>query len=316
MNAPAVIERRGFIGGSDIAAIIGHSPWKDPFGLYLEKRGELDPDPDESKAMRRGKILESAIAQMYREEHDADVTFPQRNAYITGPEPWMRAQVDAWEAVPTISAGEQERQTMIPLEIKSASEYTRGKWGPTGTDDAPVYYCTQLHWQMQLSGAPFGRIVALLGSDDLRVYTIQRDAQIDRFLMQAARDFWRRIETADPPPVLYEHANTGATLDRLFASPNATTIAQAPDGLRHWLHVYQDAAKHAADYERTRATAKAHMLHFMGNAGVLDFGDVQYQRVIRQRAAYTCEATSYIEFRKKAKSRTRGAAAITDESED
>ena len=33
-------DRQGFIGGSDVAAILGVSPWKSPFLLYQEKIGE------------------------------------------------------------------------------------------------------------------------------------------------------------------------------------------------------------------------------------------------------------------------------------
>lgn len=36
--------RRDFIGGSDIAAIIGVSPWKDLYTLWLEKTGRKEPD--------------------------------------------------------------------------------------------------------------------------------------------------------------------------------------------------------------------------------------------------------------------------------
>ena len=37
-------ERRNYIGGSDIAAILGMSRWKTPLKLWLEKTGEVEPD--------------------------------------------------------------------------------------------------------------------------------------------------------------------------------------------------------------------------------------------------------------------------------
>ena len=37
--------RKKGIGGSDVASILGLSPWKSQYQLYLEKRGELEEEP-------------------------------------------------------------------------------------------------------------------------------------------------------------------------------------------------------------------------------------------------------------------------------
>jgi len=134
-------DRRGFVGGSDVAKIINVSPYGDAFSLYLEKRGEIEPPEEETRTQRRGKILEPAIAQLYAAEHGVEL---DKGATLTMPDaPHFRAQVDALEDVDG---------SPIPIEIKSASEFTRGKWGPSGTDDAPTYYCAQLHWQLLATG--------------------------------------------------------------------------------------------------------------------------------------------------------------------
>jgi len=39
------MERKGFIGGSDAPIILGLSPWKSPYQLWLEKIGQ---DKDQS----------------------------------------------------------------------------------------------------------------------------------------------------------------------------------------------------------------------------------------------------------------------------
>lgn len=276
-------DRRGFIGGSDIAAIIGVSPWKDALSLYLEKRGELPPDDEETKAQRRGKILEPAIIELARAERDLALV---AGGTLEMPGTPMRAQVDAWEIVD---------DQHVPHEIKSASEFTRGKWGPDGTDDAPAYYLTQLHWQMNMADAPFGRIVALLGSDDLRVYSIERDREIDRFLLAEATAFWQRVQKGEPPDPDFSHIAVQRTLRRLYRDPNASEVRKATPELRRWRDVYLEASEQAKRYEAVADGARAHLLAFMRDAAILDFADgTCLERKLTKRKAYAVDATEYV----------------------
>lgn len=281
------MDRRGFLGGSDIAAIINVSPWKDAYALYLEKRGELDPPDGETKAQRRGKILEPAIAALYAAEHEVEIA--PGDTFTIADAPHFRAQVDAREIA---ECGP------IPVEIKSASEFTRGKWGPSGTDDAPTYYCAQLHWQLLATGAPYGRIVALLGADDLRVYTIERDAAIAKYLLESAAEFWQCVQEGRAPAMDLDHPSAGDTLARLFRNPNANEIVQADDGLRSWRDVYVEAGERIKAYEGAREGAKLHLLAAMRNAAVLDFGDGQVlERKQVRRRGYTVLDTTYVDAR-------------------
>lgn len=300
-NLPDV-DRRSFVGGSDVPKIIGVSEYGDQFSLYLEKTGEIDPPEGETKVQRRGKILEPAIIEMYREDSGASIALG--DTYRLPGAPHFRAQVDAIELL----------DRPIPIEIKSASEWTRGKWGPSGTDDAPTPYCAQLHWQMMLMGAPFGRIVALLGADDLRVYTLERDPKVDAFLLEQATAFWQRVQERRPPTINYEHPSIGDTLARLFGNPNATEIVQADDELRKWRDVMVQAGDQVKLYEGVKDGAKAHLLAAMRNAAILDFGDGQmYERKLTKRKGYTVADTSYIDARlKKSKA---GMPALTHEQE-
>lgn len=300
---PEKADRRTFVGGSDIPAIIGQSPYKDAFALYLEKRGEIEAPEVETKVQRRGKLLEPAIAAMYADE-GAEL---ERGVVLQMPgTPHFRAQIDAIEIVDN---------TTIPVEIKSASEFTRDKWGQSGTDEAPTGYCAQLHWQIHAMGAPFGRIVALLGADDLRVYTIERDPKIAEFLLKSAAEFWLCVQAGTPPEVNFAHPSVGDTLARLFNSPRATEILQADDRLRAWRDVYVDAVHWKGKYETVADGAKAHMLAAMRNAGVIDFGDGQsFERRIIKRKGYTVGETTFVEGRLR-KSKAGGAPALSPPEE-
>lgn len=284
------IDRRAWIGGSDLAAIIGVSPWKDAHTLYLEKVGDLPPDDIETKAQRRGRILESAIADLYAEE--AGAVIGSGDVQAIRPHDHFRAQIDRMEMA--------DDGRMVPLEIKSASEFTRGQWGASGTDDAPVYYCAQVHWQIAATGAAFGRLVALLGSDDLRVYTIPRDDKVIEYLLGAAADFWMRVQERRPPELNYDHPRTADLLKRLFRDVNATEIVQAGDHEQRWRQVMEEAQAEAKMYEAVAAGAKHHLLHRLGSGHAIDFDDgYRFERRVITRAGYTVDPTSYIDARLK-----------------
>lgn len=284
------VDRTGYIGGSDLAAIIGVSPWKDAHALYLEKVGELPPDEQETKAQRRGRILEAAIAELYVEETGAQVE--PGGFGCVAPYQHFRCQIDRFEKV--------DHMRMVPLEIKSASEFTRGQWGPSGTDDAPVYYCTQVHWQIAATGADFGRLVALLGADDLRVYTIPRDDKVIEFLLGAASEFWQRVLDRRPPDPDVRHPRAGDLLKLLFRNVNATEILQAGDSEQRWRMVMEEAAAEANKYEAVATGAKHHLLHKLGNGHAIDFADgYRFERRIVERSGYTVAPTSYIDARVK-----------------
>jgi len=297
------MNRRGFIGGSDIPVIIGVSPWKDRLRLFAEKTGAIEPDQRESKVKRRGKILEAPIVELYREEV-GEVAISSGGVFRLDGEPHFCAQVDAIESADGYD---------IPLEIKSASEFTRGKWGPSGTDDAPTAYCAQLHWQLAVTGAPRGKIVALLGADDLRVYPIDRDEKIVEFLLEKAREFWTMIQTNTAPDIDFDHPTAGDTLAALFRNFKATEILQADDALRAWRDVMVDATALETRYRVTKENARNHLLEAMRNAAVIDFGDGQmYERKVVKRAGYTVGPTEHVDARLKKTKADAAALALPE----
>ena len=82
------------IGGSDVAAIFGISPWKTPLDLWLEKSGKLMPDESENMWQKEmGHLLEPVVAQMYafRTGHRVitDTYLYQHALY-----PWALANID------------------------------------------------------------------------------------------------------------------------------------------------------------------------------------------------------------------------------
>ena len=65
-------DRRKGIGGSDIGAILGLSPYRTLMDVFLDKRGETQPKGNE-QAMYWGTVLEDVVAHEYQKRTDRKI---------------------------------------------------------------------------------------------------------------------------------------------------------------------------------------------------------------------------------------------------
>jgi len=77
MNAPQSVgqlDRTTYLGGSDVAAILGVSPWTTPFMLFQKKTGAYVEEltPAKRRILERGARWE-CIAEFYSARQDAHV---------------------------------------------------------------------------------------------------------------------------------------------------------------------------------------------------------------------------------------------------
>ena len=86
--------RQKGLGGSDIAGILGLSPWTTPFGVYFDKVTPVeDQVDDDDKAKRRGRLLERAVGDWMAGELERDLDLGQ---LIVHPDhDWARASVSS-----------------------------------------------------------------------------------------------------------------------------------------------------------------------------------------------------------------------------
>lgn len=182
-------DRRGFLGGTDIASIFGVSPWKTAYDLFEEKTAPIqlpppEPSPAQEKSarlLRRGKKLEPWVCEMLEEE--TGIFIRKRNQRYTDPEyPFMQCEVD-FEF--TGDDGDE-----CNGDIKTVSPFAAGEWGQEMTDEIPVHYLCQFMWGLMITGRPLCMVGVLIGADDLRVYRVQRDEELIAEMRKRAVHFW------------------------------------------------------------------------------------------------------------------------------
>src|SRR4051812_37548397 len=77
------------VGGSDLAAILGLSPWQSPFSLWHQKRGDTEPDIQEKPQLEWGTRLEPVIVQAWAEKHpEYRVNYAPGATYAHPDYPW------------------------------------------------------------------------------------------------------------------------------------------------------------------------------------------------------------------------------------
>lgn len=182
--------RRYGVGGSEVAPIIGLSPFESRFSLWHRKKGTIPP-LDLKDEMEWGHRCEPMTADKYADEHP-DMRVVTCGTYVHTDRPWQVANPDRM-----VLAGERPAK---PLELKY-SLFGDG-WGKAGTEEIPPYYRTQALWYLDVLG--FDEIdvaVFIGGSADYREYTIKANAEEAKWLREQVKDFLDDLDTGTLPDI-------------------------------------------------------------------------------------------------------------------
>lgn len=217
--------RRHGITASEIAIVLGLSPYSSPFELYYRKRGELPPQPD-NDAMAIGRAMENYVAGQFGRRHpEFYLTGSGRELYRHSEREWQMATPDrvAFErqlcgscdaGLPMGCTCETEREGREPLAAVECKVDAGDQFGDEDSGEIPVHYRCQVLWQMDVLSVTTGYLAALLWHKrQVRVYEITMDdqARADLELMRAeALAFLGRIRTGEAPEPDWRPATTAA----------------------------------------------------------------------------------------------------------
>jgi predicted phage-related endonuclease len=175
------------IGGSEIAAIFGVHDYLDEFSLWARKKGELPPQ-EENPRIRLGTFLQQGIAAYY--------------SHLTGNQTEWR---DKTERHPEYKFMAYSPDAVVigqrrGVDVKYVSFDQSPYWGKT-VEDIPPRAVMQAWWYMAALDYLQWDIAALvIGADDLRIYTVERDLDVERIMLRRAHDWWKRYLVGDERP--------------------------------------------------------------------------------------------------------------------
>lgn len=221
LKPTAEMDRRTYIGGSDIAAILGVDPYgKTPLTVYQAKRGELEGrmDPEKIRFLQRRKRWEGPIIEMLREEFDGQIVAANQR-YPDAEHDFLAAEID-FEWID----GDGNPQNG---EIKTVSPFAfneRSGWGEAGTADIPVHYHAQVMFGLGIKRAD--RIArtscvtaAMAGLDSMAFYRVDRDDETIAGIRDIAVRFWNENVLAGVPPEPLDMADVGRLFNKRWGRP-------------------------------------------------------------------------------------------------
>lgn len=166
--------RRRGIGGSDVSAIFGTSPFRTARDLYYDKLNIASVEDDEGNwvAMEMGHLLEPLVAKIF--ERKTGYRVYQIKKMFQHPQyPWMLADVDYFVELPD--------GTTAILEIKTTNYNARDNWWMNGKETVPVYYESQGRHYMAVTDIDRCFFCCLYGNNEEEVIIreVKRDFEYE-----------------------------------------------------------------------------------------------------------------------------------------
>lgn len=212
-----ITDRRGYIGSSDIAVILGISPFKSPLELYLEKRGEIEAW-EGNEATDFGNIFEESVIKAFERKSGMTVDPARQIKYIHHDYDFIGCTVDA-----SVMNGRVFYPEAI-VEAKTSMTWNEGEWD----DGPPLYIQAQVQHQMMVSGIDKTYIPVFFSNRHFEIYEVNRDEEMIEDLLRIELEFWDRIQSGNPPAVTSRDVSV---LGKWFSKSSENSVDLSPEHL-------------------------------------------------------------------------------------
>ena len=232
--------RRKNINGSEIGALFGCSPFLTPYALYADKTGLADMNAPDNDVMRRGRILEPAVALAVQEDRP-DWIITKATDYLSAADLGLGCTPDFYVECPERGRGVLQAKT-------TAKKLFEEKW----QDGPPQWIVLQTLLEMMLANVRWGAIAVLI-TDTFNVgweiYEFERHAGAEARIIEAARQFWDDLAAGKEPKPDYSRDDD--VIRSMFPQDNGKTVDLSADNRMPKLldnyETFKTMKKHAED---------------------------------------------------------------------
>lgn len=182
------------VGGSDVAAIFGVSPWTTPLELWMIKKGRMKaPVKSNPDQLEMGHLLEPIAAYWYAKK-SGHYVYEDTNLYQHADFPYALANFDRRYT------RKNDGESGI-LECKSCTYHKADQWA----DGAyPLYYELQLRFYLAVADVNHGAFSSVWGNNpdnDLAMPELERDKAKEDMIFERLEEWnWSLIN--DKPPTM------------------------------------------------------------------------------------------------------------------
>ncbi len=209
--------RRGpfSIGASEAAAVLGVSPYMDPWAFWEIKQGHaMSHDDRDDAVLSRGNRWEPVVLAEYADASGSTIVEPgahfgRKGTIVTLSNtefPWLRESPDAFALDRYGVLGHAEAKTAMD---RDAWTNDRGaiidKWSNGSEELMPPHYAVQAYVQLAVTDLPWNDVCALVPSNgwlEVRWLRLMRDEDTQSAIVEAL-DAWREkhLVRGDAPDV-------------------------------------------------------------------------------------------------------------------
>ena len=180
------------VGGSDVAAVFGVSPWVTPMELWMIKKGRMKPAVKANAGqLMMGHLLEPVAAYWYGEKTGNKVE-EDTNLYQHADHPYALANFDRR----FVRASDNEPGI---LECKSCTYHKADEWADGAV---PLHYELQLRFYLAVADVDIGAFSAVWGNNpdiDLAMPEIVRDRAKEDMIFERLDEWIWSLENDRPP---------------------------------------------------------------------------------------------------------------------
>jgi predicted phage-related endonuclease len=239
-------DRRTYLGGSELAAILGLSKFATPLDVYLRKVDGAPTSEEETLNQAVGHALEPVLRREYQARNGIPIEQPPE--VVLDGFPFIRCHLDG-------------RARDRVWEGKTAALST--DWGEAGTDAIAEYYLPQVQVYAAAIQVVRWDVSVIFSGRSYAEYTGRRDDELVRMILEAARDFWGRVERRDPPaPLTYDDVK------KRWPRDNGLTVEATPE-IERYAHALAETKAALKVIEETKDEQQGEIQRYMGEAATL-----------------------------------------------
>lgn len=249
--------RRQGIGGSDVAAIMGVSPFRTARDIYYDKLNIAAVVPDDSNwvALEVGHLLEDLVARIFQKKTGFRV-YQIKKMFYHPHHKFMLADVDYFVELP-------DGSTAI-LEIKTTNYNAKDNWWMGEHEIVPEYYECQGRHYMAVMDVDRVFFCCLYGNteDEVIIRQLSRDAAIEAEMIYLEQEFWLENVQKKVPPDYQEDGDLVMDSIRKYgalADENAPAVTLDLDQcsvLAQYIQLQEQKSRCDAESRRLESTMK------------------------------------------------------------
>lgn len=267
MNAVSrwTVDRRTFIGGSEIAAVCGLHPTRNALDVWGTK--VCDYEPTVGPEAEVGHAYEGPTADLYVSRNNIADTLTMHGTLVDPAAPWAGATPDR---IRHTSAGR-----CINVQIKIVGEHMTRRWGrpDEAPESVPVEVLAQVTWEARAIEKSLGltveqnHVVANLGGTNIVTFPFAYDREFADLLFDRAEAWWQRhVVGREMPEITEENADSARAILSHLHPRDVLPMLEPGHPLLDLAWAYDRAAKHLRTSQGERDACAARLCAAIGDS--------------------------------------------------